>query len=139
MHEADRISTEHLLQVQTRIERGMSVGSTGASHRQALSLCRKGGVYEGFCCLMLTCESTPKNKKSGCPSNKAVIAKRMKGHSLANLKQNSSSRPNGQVGEKTSKRAELAKIAGTSQGSIQRTKLILEKDDRPPISFHSSL
>lgn len=29
--------------------------------------------------------------------------------------------------ESTTKRAELSKIAGTSQGSIQRTKLILEK------------
>ena len=56
-----------------------------------------------------------------------VIVKRMKKNSLANLKQNSPSRPNGQVGEKITRRAELAKSAGTSQGSIQRSKLILEK------------
>ena len=56
-----------------------------------------------------------------------VIAKRMRENSLANLKQNSPSRSNDQVGEKSTRRAELAKIAGTFQGSIQRSKLILEK------------
>lgn len=64
-----------------------------------------------------------------------VIAKRMKdrqreGQELGRSTRYSGLRPNGQKPEKekpTTKRAELAKIAGTSQGSIQRTKLILEK------------
>lgn len=57
-----------------------------------------------------------------------VIAERMKERSLANLKQgeNFPSRPNEPLGEKSSKRKELAKIAGTSEGSIQRSKLIIE-------------
>lgn len=48
-----------------------------------------------------------------------VIAERMKERSLANLKQggNFPSRPNEPLGEKSSKRKELAKIAGTSEGN----------------------
>lgn len=63
-----------------------------------------------------------------------IIAEQMKQNSLANLKQNSPSRPNEPLGEKTSKRKELAKIAGTSEGSIQRSKLILEKGTQEQIS-----
>lgn len=62
----------------------------------------------------------------------AVIAKRMKERQAeyhGNQYEKVDLRPNGQKSkdEHTSKRAELAKIAGTSQGSIQRTKLILDK------------
>ena len=96
-------------------------------------------------CLMLTCESTPKNKKSGCPSNKAVIAKRMKermseggGDRKREEKKIGYDQMDNPDFRPTTKRAELAKIARTSQGSIQRTKLILEKDDKHPIFFHSS-
>lgn len=58
-----------------------------------------------------------------------VIAERMRENSLANLRKGSSppSGSNDPLGENTSKRKEMAKIAGTSEGSIQRSKLILEK------------
>ena len=57
-----------------------------------------------------------------------IISERMRERSLANLKQgtNFPTRPNEPLGETTSKRKELAKIANTSEGSIQRTKYILE-------------
>lgn len=60
----------------------------------------------------------------------AVIAKRMKERQSeyhGNQYKKADLRPNGQKSKEkpTTKRAELAKIAGTSQGSIQRTKLIL--------------
>ena len=61
-----------------------------------------------------------------------VIAKRMKERQseyYGNQYSKVDLRPNGQKSkmEHTTRRAELAKIAGTSQGSIQRSKLILEK------------
>lgn len=58
-----------------------------------------------------------------------VIAERMRENSLANLRKGSNppSGSNDPLGENTSKRKEMAKIAGTSEGSIQRSKLILEK------------
>lgn len=62
-----------------------------------------------------------------------VIAEQMRerqverGRQQAEFLNHSKSRPNEPLLEKSSKRKELAKIAGTSEGSIQRTKLILEK------------
>lgn len=61
-----------------------------------------------------------------------VIAKRMKERQseyYGNQYSKVDLGPNGQKSkiEHTTRRAELAKIAGTSQGSIQRSKLILEK------------
>ena len=64
-----------------------------------------------------------------------VIARRMRerqieGQEKGRERRYSGLRPNGHEPEKskpTTRRAELAKIAGTSQGSIQRSKLILEK------------
>lgn len=61
-----------------------------------------------------------------------VIAKRMKERQseyYGNRYSKVDLGPNGQKSkiEHTTRRAELAKIAGTSQGSIQRSKLILEK------------
>lgn len=60
-----------------------------------------------------------------------VIAERMKerqleGQRLGREVRYTGSRPNGQELEPTSRRKELAKIANTSEGSIQRSKLILE-------------
>lgn len=60
----------------------------------------------------------------------AVIAARMKERQVAGLKTGEKipfrpNEPNGN--EPTTKRKELAKIAGTSEGSIQRTKLIMDK------------
>lgn len=60
----------------------------------------------------------------------AVIAERMKERQVAGLKTGEKipfrpNEPNGN--EPTTKRKELAKIAGTSEGSIQRTKLIIDK------------
>ena len=58
-----------------------------------------------------------------------VIAEQMKEKQLSGLKKGNVSplRPNEPNGESTTKRKELAKIAGTSEGSIQRSKLIIEK------------
>lgn len=58
-----------------------------------------------------------------------VIAEKMKERQLSGLKKGNKLplRPNGQNGEPTTQRKEMAKIAGTSEGSIQRSKLILEK------------
>lgn len=62
-----------------------------------------------------------------------VIAEQMRerqverGRQQAEFLNHSKSRPNEPLLEKSSKRKELAKIAGTSEGSIQRSKLILEK------------
>ena len=60
----------------------------------------------------------------------AVIAARMKERQVAGLKTGEKipfrpNEPNGN--EPTTKRKELAQIAGTSEGSIQRTKLIMDK------------
>ena len=57
-----------------------------------------------------------------------IIAERMKERQIAGLKKGEEIpfRPNEPNGETTSKRKELAKIANTSEGSIQRTKYILE-------------
>lgn len=53
-----------------------------------------------------------------------IISERMRERSFANLKKGSDfpSRPNEPLGDKTSKRKELAQIANTSEGSIQRTQ-----------------
>lgn len=63
-----------------------------------------------------------------------VIAKRMKERQIATLKKGTDiplrpKGPNGEMekAEKTTKRKELAKIAGTSEKSIRNTKTILEK------------
>lgn len=62
-----------------------------------------------------------------------VIAAQMKERQRLNGKQqaeflnNDRSRPIGRLQEKTEKRKELAKIAGTSEGSIQRSKKILDE------------
>lgn len=62
-----------------------------------------------------------------------VIAEQMRerqverGRQQAEFLNHSKSRPNEPLLEKSSKRKELAKIAGTSEGSIQRSKIILEK------------
>lgn len=61
-----------------------------------------------------------------------IISKRMRermserGREQADFLNNSKVRPNGHTLENTSARKELAKIANTSEGSIQRTKYILE-------------
>jgi len=62
-----------------------------------------------------------------------VIAQQMKerqrerGRQQADFLNKGKSGPNEPLLDKTAKRKELAKIAGTSEGSVQRTKLILEK------------
>lgn len=57
-----------------------------------------------------------------------IIADEMKKRQLSGLKHSgdSSFRPNGQNDKGGGTRKELAKIAGTSEGSIQRSKLIIE-------------
>ena len=67
-----------------------------------------------------------------------VIAKRMKERQAeyhGNQYQKVDLRPDGQKSklEPTTQRKELAKIAGTSEGSIQRSKLILEKGTQEQI------
>lgn len=66
--------------------------------------------------------------------HEAIIAKQMKERQTEGQERGRSARygdsglrPNDQKPEPTTTRKELAKIAGTSEGSIQRTKLILEK------------
>jgi hypothetical protein len=58
-----------------------------------------------------------------------LIAKRMKERQIAWLKKGEDSPfgPNGPNGTPTRTRAELAKIAGTSQGSVQRSKSLRTK------------
>lgn len=65
-----------------------------------------------------------------------VIAEQMKQKQISGLKKGNEAplRPNEPNGEATTKRKELAKIAGTSEGSIQRSKLILEKGTQEQIN-----
>lgn len=70
---------------------------------------------------------------SNALKNEVVIAKRMKerqsaaGGDKRSVNAKNIASDHLVNSDKTTKRAELAKIAGTSQGSIQRTKLILDK------------